>query len=267
MAERQPHSEDSWNEGTDYDQFMGRWSRLVAARFVADLAIPAHKRWLDVGCGTGALLGAILEAAEPSFLAGIDPSTDFVTAASEATDGRADVRTAFGEDLPFGDDEFDVVVSGIALNFMPDPVAALQEWRRVAAPGATISVYLWDYGGGMEFLRSFWDIASDLDPFAESLDEGVRFPLCQPEPLASAFVSAGMAHPTIGSIEVPTVFADFNDYWLPFTHGQGPAPGYVTDLPPDARERLRSALRDSLEADQEGRIHMQARAWTASATS
>jgi len=265
MVRRQTDNGDSWDQGTDYDQFMGRWSRLVAARFIADLAVPRHKQWLDVGCGTGALLTTIHEVAEPASVAGVDPSRDFVTSASDATGGAADVRVAFGDDLPFDDDRFDVVVSGIALNFMPDPVRALREWRRVAASGATIAVYVWDYSGGMEFLRSFWDVVVNLDPAAHGLDEGVRFPLCQPASLAAAFRQAGMEQPRIDAIDVPTVFADFDDYWQPFTRGQGPAPGYVKGLAPDDRSRLKRSLRDSLAADEQGRIHLQARAWTASA--
>ena len=263
MATTTPTDADTWDDGSDYDLFMGRWSRLIAAHFVSELGIQPRQRWLDVGCGTGALLQCIIDLAEPSSVAGIDPSDHFVARALEMADGRADVKVGSGENLPFDDHTFDVVVSGIALNFMPDPVTTLKEWHRVAGPGATISVYVWDYAEGMEFLRTFWDTAVDLDPAAADLDEGIRFPLCRPEALSAVFTEAGLSTPNLGSIEVPTTFASFDDYWAPFTRGQGPAPGYVASLAPDDRRRLFERLRVALVPSDDGRIHLKARVWTA----
>ena len=37
-----------------YDRYMGRWSRAVGEKFLAWLAPPPNRQWLDVGCGTGA---------------------------------------------------------------------------------------------------------------------------------------------------------------------------------------------------------------------
>jgi len=46
---------DVWAAGDLYEPYVGRWSRVVAKEFLAWLAVPAGRRWLDVGCGTGAL--------------------------------------------------------------------------------------------------------------------------------------------------------------------------------------------------------------------
>lgn len=68
---------------------MARWSRLVAERFVGWLGIPPSGRWLDVGCGTGALSQAILSQAGPSSVIGLDPSPAYVEyAAGHARDER-----------------------------------------------------------------------------------------------------------------------------------------------------------------------------------
>ncbi|MCI0422349.1 MAG: class I SAM-dependent methyltransferase [Acidobacteria bacterium] len=61
-----------------YDAFMGRWSKLVAHDFLAWLSVPPHSRWLDVGCGTGALASVILQSASPSEVCGIDPSEEYI---------------------------------------------------------------------------------------------------------------------------------------------------------------------------------------------
>ena len=65
---------DSWAAAEGYEPYMGRWSRLVARKFLNWLAVPAGARWLDVGCGTGALTQAILVYAGPAAVTGIDPS-------------------------------------------------------------------------------------------------------------------------------------------------------------------------------------------------
>lgn len=252
---------DRWDGGSDYELFMGRWSRGVGSVFVESLGLQRGLRWLDVGCGTGALTEAILSDADPSAVAGVEPSTHFVEAARQRLGDQVDLQVAGGENLPFAADSFDVVVSGLALNFVPDPVAALREWKRVAAPGGVVSVYVWDYADGMELLRVFWDTVLDMDSSAADLDEANRFPLCQPDALADAFSAAGFLNAASSAIEIDTRFSSFDDYWSPFLAGQGPAPTYVSNLPPSNRRELRELLRTKLPPD--GPIDLVARAWVA----
>jgi hypothetical protein len=117
---------------------------------------------------------------------------------------------------------------------------------------------VWDYAEGMELIRTFWDAAIALDPAAADLDEARRFPLCRPGPLRSLFETAGLSDVEAAPIEVPTVFADFDDLWQPFLGGQGPAPGYVAALPTTRRDALREHLRAALP---DGPIPLRARAW------
>lgn len=63
-----------WSQGEIYESYVGRWSRLVAKEFVQELDQPAGLRWLDVGCGTGALTSAVLASAAPAEVVGVDPS-------------------------------------------------------------------------------------------------------------------------------------------------------------------------------------------------
>lgn len=253
---------ERWDGGDAYELFMGRWSHEVATVFVGELAKPDGLKWLDVGCGTGALLNVIATQASPSAISGVDPSPEFLATAADRLGRLADLHVADGEHLPFDDDSFDVVVSGLALNFMPDPEAAVKEWRRVTAPGGVVSAYVWDYADGMQFLRSFWDAAIALDPAAESLDEARRFPVCQPDALGGIFEASGLANVTTSSVEVPTVFSDFDDYWSPFLLGQGPAPSYTSALAEPARDALKQRLREMLEDEGQSQISLSARAWT-----
>jgi SAM-dependent methyltransferase len=258
---------DTWERGDPYERYVGRWSRRVAPRFLSWLALAPGQRWLDVGCGTGALCAAIADTCSPGSLAGAEPSEGFLKTAKQNLGGRADLRNGSATALPFGDGAFDAVVSGLVLNFVPDPRAALAEMARVTRPGGTLAAYVWDYAGKMELMRVFWDAAVALNSAAAALDEGLRFPLCRPEALAQLFTSAGLKEVVTAALDVPTPFESFDDYWQPFLGGQGPAPAYTMSLDEAARTRLREQLRQRLPARPDGSIALTARAWAVRATS
>lgn len=252
---------DTWERGNPYEQYIGRWSRRVAPAFVAWLNAPPGRVWVDVGCGTGALSAAILEHGAPAAVTGVEPSEGFRASAQRALGESARVLAGTADRMPLPDRSADVVVCALVLNFVPDVPAALAEMRRVLRPGGWLAGYVWDYAQRMELIRRFWDAAVQLDCDAAALDEGVRFPLCQPQALHAALAAAGLHDVASAAIDVPTVFADFDDYWLPFLGGQGPAPSYAMALPEPARVRLRERLRAGLPAAADGTIALTARAW------
>lgn len=255
---------DVWASGAMYEPYVGRWSRLVAQDFLAWLAVPPGARWLDVGCGTGALSTSILAHAAPREVVGIDPAADYVAYAQEQVkDSRVRFEVGDACALPFEAGAFDAAVSGLVLNFVPAPNRAVAEMVRVARAGGTVAAYVWDYAGRMELMRHFWDAAVALDPAALALDEGRRFPLCQPGPLADLFRDTGLGGVEVRALDVPTVFRDFDDYWSPFLGGQAPAPGYTMSLDEARRARLRERIRSGLPFQVDGSIHLLARAWAA----
>ena len=253
---------DRWLDAEAYERYVGRWSRRAADVFVAWLGIAADASWVDVGCGTGALSGTIVRRTEPRRVLGVDPSPDFVAAArASVPDPAASFVVGRADALPLEAAEADAVVSGLVINFVPDVPAALIEARRVTRPGGTVAAYVWDYAGRMELMRRFWDAAVDLDPAARELDEGVRFPIAAPDRLAAAWINAGLSDVLVMAIDVPTRFADFDDFWRPFTVDIAPAPGYASRLPADRRDALRERLRATLPTGPEGTIDLIARAW------
>jgi SAM-dependent methyltransferase len=254
--------DEIWSVGDAYDAYVGRWSRHVAEAFLRWLDVPAGRRWVDVGCGTGALTEQILALADPEQVVGVDPSEGFLAGArARVADPRADFRSGDAQSLPFPDRHFDAVVSGLALNFVPDPGRAVAEFARVTPPGGMAAAYVWDYAEGMAMMRYFWDTAVAIDPAATERDEAGRFPLCRPDPLRELWTDAGLDEVAVRPIDVPTVFADFDDYWRPFLGGQGPAPGYVASLPGEHRHALRDLLRARLPTGPDGSIPLTARAW------
>ena len=251
---------DVWALGDAYEPYVGRWSRLVAVDVLRRLAPPAGLRWLDVGCGTGAVTSTILGHAAPAEVVGVDPSEGFLGYARRNSPSAA-FEVGSATDLPFVDGRFDVVLSGLVLNFVPEPTRAAAEMARVTRPGGIVAAYVWDYADGMQMIRRFWDAAVDLDAGASPMVEGVRFPLCHPGPLRDLFQGAGLADVAVDPIDVPTRFADFDDYWNPFLGGQGPAPAYAMALTDEGRDALREHLRAQLPYEPDGSIALTARAW------
>ncbi|HJV59691.1 MAG TPA: methyltransferase domain-containing protein [Albitalea sp.] len=257
---------DTWERGSPYEQYIGRWSRRIAPLFLDWLDESAGKAWADVGCGTGALSAAILDRCSPASVVGIEPSEGFLELAAQNLQDRARLLRGSAASLPLADGACDVVVCGLVLNFVPDLPAALAEIGRVTQPGGTIAAYVWDYADGMEVIKHFWHAAALLDPSAAALDEGVRFPLCHPKALREAFERAGLAGVDTTALELRAEFADFDDYWRPFLGGQGPAPAYAMSLSEEARSALREKLRERLATAPGAPLSLGARAWAVRGT-
>jgi ubiquinone/menaquinone biosynthesis C-methylase UbiE len=145
--------------------------------------------------------------------------------------------------IPVESASYDAVVSGLVLNFVPQPSKALSEMVRAVRIGGTVAAYVWDYAERMQLMRYFWNAAVALDRTVLALDEGQRFPLCQPEALKQLFQTAArLGNVEIHAIDVLTIFRNFDDYWSPFLGSQGPAPSYVMSLFEERRVALGEML-------------------------
>ncbi|MGK9168774.1 class I SAM-dependent methyltransferase [Inquilinus limosus] len=258
---------DAWRAGQSYEQYMGRWSRRIAARFIAWLAPPRDADWLEIGCGTGALTATILADAAPRSVLAIDPSADFVAhARSTIDDTRVRFEVADARSLPAAEASVDVVASALVLNFIPDRPAALAEMRRVLRPDGLLAFYVWDYpGGGMGFIDAFWKAVAELGLQSGAPDEGQRFPFCTRDGLTALCREAGFRSVAVEPIEIETVFPDFEAFWQPFTLGAGPAPSYCVGLPEERRAALKAQLAGMLGTGSP--IRLGARAWAVTARS
>lgn len=252
-----PH--DNWNAGDAYERYMGRWSRHAADRFLAWLRPPRAASWLEVGCGTGALTAAICESCDPAAVVASDASPAFVAFASRRCPSpRASFVVADAASPPGERASFDVAVSGLVLNFLPDPERALRALGERLRPGGAAAAYVWDYGGGVELLSAFWAEAVRQRPAAAAMDESRRFAGFDAKRLSALFRAAGLSDVAAEPLSVATRFADFDDYWSPFLAGTGPAPSYVATLAPALRDDLRARLRRRLPAGENGTIPLSA---------
>ena len=256
------HPVDVWASGEAYEPYVGRWSRRVARELLSWLAVAPGSRWLDVGCGTGGVSQAIVQFVEPATVYGIDRAPGYVAFAREhVTDPRARFDVGDAQMLPVEDGTFDAAVSGLVLNFVPEPQRMVAEMARAVRAGGVVAIYVWDYAGKMQLMRHFWNAAVALDPGAFNLDEGWRFPICHPERLAARFHAAGLKDVAVRAIDIDTDFRDFDDYWGPFLGGQAPAPSYAMSLTEERRVALRERIRNSLPFALDGSIPLVARAW------
>jgi len=257
-----------WASGAAYESYVGRWSRAVAREFLDWLNVPTDAGWLDAGCGTGELTKAILETQSPSRVVGIDPSEGFIAFAREhVEDQRVEFDVGDAMSLPYDEEKFDAAVSGLLLNFLPDPATAIHGMARVTARlDGVLGAYVWDYASKMEMIRYFFDAAVALDPDAATIDEGPRFTICDPDRLGELFQSAGLRSVETRAIDIATRFRNFDDYWTPFLAGTGVAPAYVVSLSEAKRTALRERLREMLPIALDGSISLIARAWAVKGT-
>lgn len=241
-----------------YERFMGRWSRAAATPFLQWVQAPAGARWLDVGSGTGILTEAVLGAAAPATIVGIDPTPAQVAHAAEhVSDRRARFEVADARALPFADASFDVVASGLVLNFVPGPRAAVAEMRRVVRPSGIVAAYVWDFEPEL----------SPSGPLRKALKaQGVDVPALPGAQtstlagLANLCDEAGFANIATTTIEVTVSFADFHDFWESQTTRYSPTTKIIDALDPRKRESLVSIVKSLVRVQGDGAIRCSARA-------
>ena len=257
-----------WGITDSYEAYIGRWSRPLARAFLAWLAVPTSGRWLDVGCGTGALTDAVLEAADPRAVVGIDSTQAFLAAAqARIADPRAHFAVGDARALPVASNGYDAVVAGLVLNFVPEPAPAVAEMARAAGAGGAVGAYVWDYRGEFQLLRYFWQAVAATDPTAAALDPRPHMRTCQPEPLAALLRAAGLGDVAVDAIDLPMRFRDLDDYWLPHTMtGAAVAQRYASALDADRKAALREQLRATLPIAADGTIDLIGRAWAVRGT-
>lgn len=243
-----------------YDRFIGRYSPGLARAMCAAAGIRPGQQALDVGCGSGALVAELADLLGAENVAAVDPSEPFVQA-SRARVPEARILVGSAESLPFGDGEFDATLSQLVVNFLDDPEQGLREMGRVTRADGVVAGCVWDYGGEMTMLRTFWEAAAALDPEGAT-PEAHTMRFARPDELAVLWRSAGLRDVDVAPIVVEASYDDFDDLWAPFPTGVGPAGAYTASLDEEAQTSLREEFARRL-GEPPGSFTLAARAWCA----
>lgn len=252
-----------WAAADAYHRYMGRWSQQVARQVVDEMVVADRMRWLDVGCGVGSLSEVVVERRRPETVVGIDRSSDFLALARVRVP-QLTVVEAGAERLPFRDGSFDAVVSGLVLNFVSDPVAAVHEIARVARPGGTVGIYVWDYDHPDFFLTRFWAGLEAVTGTRDRYDERGRWRLCTEDGLFEVVGQSPLEDVRVRPVETVTVFQGAEDLWEGYLLGVGPSGFAATQLDRKGRDRMRAWLDEQWPAAEDGTISMTAKAFAAS---
>jgi ubiquinone/menaquinone biosynthesis C-methylase UbiE len=248
----------TFDAAEDYERFMGRWSRAIGERFLHWLAPASGLNWLDLGCGTGAFTEMVLKLCSPQSVTSVDPALAQIEYARKQVPG-VDFRVADAAALPFSDSQFDIVASGLVINFIADRPKAFSEMRRVLRPGGIAAAYLWE--------RSATTDSSPHSP----LEHGLRSigaevlrppsaPESTPEGAKASLESAGFTDIATTIIETTQTYRDFEDYWRAQIMPFAPIGQSVAALTDEGRTKLRTAMRFILPPASDGTISYSARA-------
>ena len=248
----------AFDDGSAYEQFMGRSSRAIGTIFLDWLAAAKGAQWLDVGCGTGAFTELLLDTCSPAATVAVDPSAAQIDYARRRLDGqRVDIRVADAQTLPFSSNSFDIVVSALVINFIPDRIRALAEMRRVCRPGGPVAGYLWDFAGEHS---AGWPLRHGLRQIGV---EPPRIPGAEDssmEALYRLFAQTGLEEIAVRPIDVVVTFAGFDEYWRSQAPVFTPNGKAVAALSKANRMELAEIVRAILPAAPDGAIAYSARA-------
>jgi SAM-dependent methyltransferase len=239
-------------DGDAYDDFMGRYSRLLAVRFADFAGVGSGMRVLDVGAGTGALTAELV--ARGASAAAADPSPEFV-AVLRTRYPELEVREAPAEKLPFETGSFDAALAQLVVAFVSDAPAAVAEMARVAR---RVAVCMW---GIAEV-----DMFAAIDRAAAAIGTTTATePRRYRTPQEIHDLLAPLGEVESAELDVTAGYRDYDEFWQALQRGVGPAGHWIASLDADAHARAHDELHRQLGSPS-GPFELNARAFAASVT-
>jgi SAM-dependent methyltransferase len=186
-----------WGErADDWANIQEGQCRKVYEAVFAKASLVAGTRYLDAGCGAG--MAVQIAAGMGALVSGLDASGELLQIARQRTPS-ADLHQGELEELPFPDAAFDLVTGFNSFQYAADPISALRQARRVAAPGATIVIMTWGEPAGMPAAK----LVAALKPLLPPAPPGAAgpFALSDPSALKAFAVQAGLAPQEILTVD------------------------------------------------------------------
>jgi ubiquinone/menaquinone biosynthesis C-methylase UbiE len=253
-----PDPAHRFDDSAAYERFMGRWTRAAGSLFIDWLAPPQGARWIDIGCGTGAFTGLIVDRCSPAEVIAVDPQQAQIEhARRQPIARRANFRLADATALPFADAEFDVVVSALAINFIPDRSRAMAEMCRVVCPRGVVAGYVWDFASD---LSPSWPLRRGLHDMGLDVPQIPGFESSGLPALISLFEMAGLEEIAVRTIDVTASYPGIDEFCNAQTPSYSPTSKMIDGMTESDRARLKEIVRVNVLGPNNGPIEYLARA-------
>jgi SAM-dependent methyltransferase len=239
-------------DGDAYDDFMGRYSTLLAVRFADFAGVSSGMRVLDVGAGTGALTGELV--ARGASVAAADPSPEFVAAFRRRLP-EVEVHEAPAESLPFEDGSFDIALAQLVVAFVSDAPAAVAEMARVAR---RVAVCMWGVAE-VDMFAAIDRTAAAIGTTAATEPRRYRTPQEIDDLLAP------LGDVESAELDVTAGYRDYDEFWQTLQRGVGPAGHWIASLDADALGRAHDELHRQFGSP-DGPFELKAKAFAAAVT-
>ncbi len=238
---------------TEYDASGVDFFQPIAAGLVAALSPGRGERWLDMGCGRGAVLFPLAAAVAPGGVLGLDvaPAMLALARATAAERGVANVEFVEGSaqtpDPALG--SFDGIASSLVLFFLPDPLEAVRAWLPLVRPGGTVGVTTFG-----ETDPRWRDVDAVLQPYLPRRDartSGSQGPFGSDAGMEQLLLDGGFISARTVSQRVDVVFSGF-DQWLAFSMSTGQRAAWLAVPEADlaaAREAVATRLMSHARPD------------------
>ncbi|XSG77402.1 class I SAM-dependent methyltransferase [Herpetosiphon llansteffanensis] len=246
-----------FDDGATYERYMGSWSQLIGAKFLAWLAPQDGLNWLDVGCGNGAFTEMIFKQHQPSTVTGIDPAPPQIAYAHQRLDGYgATLYEADAQNVPLAANSVNIAVMPLVIFFVPEPPKGVAEMARVVAPGGTVAAYAWDmFGGGFPYAS----LQKTMTDAGLAVLYPPRVEASRMSVLHGLWLQAGLTNIETEVIRVSRTFVDFADYWQTVLGAPSMGP-QLNAMSASEQQAFQGQVRASLPFAANGQITIQAHA-------
>lgn len=234
---------DHYADPTGYDRYMGPWSASLAPHLLSFAALRRGERALDLGCGTGSLIGVARSRHPDVEWTGVDPQPNAIMRARQKiSSDEATLAVGRAQALPFADNMFDQCLSLLVLQEFEDRLSAVGEMVRVTRTGGSISACQWNYAR-MPIISSVVHVLSVL---GDRADEDQLHGPATAKDLAATWTKAGCRDVSSQTVVVTRTYNGFDDLWRTLLRGSTPSTLALASLDDDELVGARALLAEQL---------------------
>jgi SAM-dependent methyltransferase len=232
---------------SEYDRYIGRWSRLFVPAVLAAAEVAPGHRVLDISTGTGEAASVTLPIVDASgFVVGADISPAMLAAArARLPDPGFWPVAADGQALPFKDGSFDSVICQLGLQFFRSPARGLAEFRRVLRSGGWAAICVVSTADRAPMWGFLANALSRILPAQRNILQ-LTFALADRDRLERLLGSAGFRDVRVDREEREDIVVSFDDYWGPIEAGIGIMPQAYLALPDADRRSVHDEVTSQL---------------------